>query len=186
MDHKVSVALPSVAIVEPSPPSGYNPQKWYNQGSAPTNQGSAKPTPVADTESSQNTKSQSTFVFPSVSSSGNGNSPAHAPSTSQKEEVSVSGYVTFPDKAQDNKEDQNPNSNPRPVEEHVIVINQADGSIKEITPIGSSNLVENSVILNGSGNNNNVNNQNNVHNNNPNLPQLSESLTPPAESRPSR
>lgn len=135
-DQKVSVALPSVAVVESTPP------KWY------------KP------EGEQQVKPGSSFAFPAEGPQND------APASGQKDatEVSVSGYVSFPEKPPQDKE--------RPVEEHIIVINQADGSIKEmISPgVGSSGPVDNPIVfgsLNGP--------------NHPNLPQLSESLTPPAE-----
>lgn len=133
-DQKVSVALPSVAVVDSSPP------KWYKP------EGEQVKTP---------------FVFPSEGPQND--APAPGPKDS---EISVSGgFVSFPEKPPQDKEQ-------RPVEEHIIVINQADGSIKEmINPaVGSSGQAENPVIF-GSINGNL----------NPNLPQLSESLTPPAE-----
>ena len=175
MDQKVSVALSSVAVVEPSVSTGnYNPPKWPSSQLAPVNQGAVKIIPNADSEF-QNTQSPSSIVFPTPDNN-------RKDASTQTNDVPVSGYVTFPDKIRDKSDSEVPNQ--RPVEEHIIVINQADGSIKEITP-GSTNPADNSIIL-GTNVNNVNNNVNNNNNNNPNLPQLSENLTPPAENRPSR
>ncbi|XP_058788679.1 mucin-2-like [Phymastichus coffea] len=161
LDQTMSVAMSSVAVVDnsqqqPQPP--YNPTKWYTE----QQNGNFASQHPSDSES-QNTKAQSGFAFP----------PAN--DATQKDEAPTStGFVTFPEAPQDKPDEQSQVQNVRPVEEHVIVINQADGSIKEITPTGPTNLGGNS---NGSAG---------TKVGNPNLPQLSERLTPPAKNQPSR
>ncbi|XP_015589758.1 uncharacterized protein LOC107265149 isoform X1 [Cephus cinctus] len=65
-----------------------------------------------------------------------------------------SGYVVFPGKTQDG-----------PVEEHVIIINESDGSVQELPPTMKGTLSTPAAASNG-------------------LPQLSESLTPPEVPKP--
>lgn len=177
-DHKVSVAMSSVAVVEPS--SAYMPQKWYN--SDLTKQGPVKAGTVEDDELPQ----QSKYSFSKDKDDKNvvNDSPASMPV--QNDEVQVSSSVSFPNQAQDKKEEkvqtQNANLNPanRPMEDHLIVSNQSDGSTKEVMQSGTTTLDGETVV----SSNIPGNIQNGINNIQSNLPQLSEALTPPVESRP--
>lgn len=156
VDQTLSVAMPSVSVVD-QPQASYTPGNWYQT----QQQQQQQQQPNESKDSSLPKAPASSFVFPTSSDT-----------LSQKDEATLStGFVTFPDSSQD-KHDEPTNS--RPIEEHVIVINQADGTIKEISnPNGNTQ--------NNLGDNN-FNVEANI--NNPNLPQLSENLTPPAQNRP--
>jgi hypothetical protein len=105
IDQKVSVALPSVAVVEPSPASEYNPSKWYNSNSV---QSSSNP----DGEV-QSKPQSSSFVFPLAPSNDNGNNQQN--DTAQKDKAP--GYAAFPDNNQDKHHEQSQGPMQRPVEQ---------------------------------------------------------------------
>lgn len=72
------------------------------------------------------------------------------------------GYVVFPD------DDEVKNKNP-PIEEHIVIINEADGSIRELPPKTTTTTMTNKTISFPSTGGDS-------------LPQLAEDLMPPAES----
>ncbi|XP_014228567.1 uncharacterized protein LOC106653579 [Trichogramma pretiosum] len=193
-DQKVSVSLSSVAVVEPS--SAYTPQKWYNNNNEQDTQqqppaGMVKAGFVSDAEPPKPHR-QGPYNI------NQNNKDDQMDSSLQNDEVQVSSVVTFPHRIQDKKDDQvsepnvNSNRDQRPVEEHVIVINQADGSVKEIEQ-GNNQQQQNQpqqqqpevegVFVTGSvsGNAPNLNVNNNPQ---PKLPQLTDMLTPPMMDRP--